>query len=114
MGFLKVLSHHFPATAERNHEIATVQVTVQTQAQYQMNAKLLNEKCLEISCDTGQWCIVCICSTDLDCSYIGARTDAIQQTNIYLGIHHQTHMATFNLTCLSRLIATTAILSQNQ
>ena len=91
MGFLKLLSHRFPAKAERNHDIATVQVKVQTQTQYQMNAKPLSEKCLEISCDVGQWYIVCICSTDLGHGYIGARTDTTQKTDIFVGIHHQTH-----------------------
>jgi hypothetical protein len=46
--------------------------------------------------------------------YIGARTDTTQQTNICLGIHRQTRVATFHPTCLSRLTATAAILSQNQ
>ena len=34
--------------------------------------------------------------------------------NIFLGIHRQTRLATFNPTCLSRLIATSVTLSQNQ
>ena len=46
--------------------------------------------------------------------YIRARTDATQETNICLGIHRQTRVATVNPTCLSRLITTAAILSQNQ
>ena len=46
--------------------------------------------------------------------YSGTRTDTTQQTNISLGIHRQTRVATFNPTCLSRLIDTAAILSQNQ
>jgi len=50
----------------------------------------------------------------LDRGYTGARTDTTQQTNICLGIHRQTRVATFNPTCLSRLIATATILSQNQ
>lgn len=68
MGFLEVLSHHFQARADRSREIVIVQVMVQIQTQYQTNAKPLNEKCSEISCGIGQWCIVCICSTDLVCS----------------------------------------------
>jgi len=55
------------------------------------------KKCLEISCDIEQWCIVCISSTDLGCHYIEARTDTIRQTNICLGIYRQTLVATFNL-----------------
>lgn len=90
MGFLMVLSHHFPAKPEGNHEIATVQVKVQTQTQYQMNAKPLNEKCVEISYDIEQWCIVFICSTDLGHGYTGARTDTTQQANICVGVHRQT------------------------
>ena len=46
--------------------------------------------------------------------YNGDRTDTTQQTNIYLGIHRQTRVATFNPTCLSRLTDTAAIISQNQ
>jgi hypothetical protein len=38
--------------------------------------------------------------------YAGASTDTTQQTNICLGIHRQTRVATFNPTCLSILIAT--------
>jgi hypothetical protein len=41
--------------------------------------------------------------------YIGARTDTTQQTNICLGIHRQTRVATFNTTYLSRLIATVGL-----
>jgi len=46
--------------------------------------------------------------------YTGARTDTTEQTNICLGIHRQTRVVTFNPTCLSRLIATAAVLPQNQ
>ena len=46
--------------------------------------------------------------------YIGVRTDTTQQTNMCLGIHRQTRVATFNPTCLPRLIATAATLPQNQ
>ena len=38
------------------------------------------------------------------------KTDTTQQTNICLGIHRQTCMATFNMTCLSRLLATNGLL----
>ena len=41
--------------------------------------------------------------------YNGARADTAQQTNICLGIHRQTRVATFNPTCLSRLIATVSL-----
>jgi len=34
--------------------------------------------------------------------YVGDRTDTAQQTDICLGIHRQTRLATFNPTCLSR------------
>ena len=42
--------------------------------------------------------------------YFGARTDTTQQTNICLGIHRQICVATFNPTCLSRLLATKGLL----
>ena len=42
--------------------------------------------------------------------YIGARTDTTEQTNICLGIHRQTRVATFNPTCLSILLATHGLL----
>jgi len=38
--------------------------------------------------------------------YIAARTDTTQQTNFCLGLHLQICVATFNLTCLSRLLPT--------
>ena len=37
---------------------------------------------------------------------VGARTDTSQQTNVCLGIQRQTCVATFNSSCLSRLVAT--------
>ena len=42
--------------------------------------------------------------------YIGARTNTTEQTSICLNIHRQTRVATFNPTCLTRLIATKALL----
>ena len=42
--------------------------------------------------------------------YITARTDTTQQTNMCLGIHFQTCVATFNPTCLFRLLPTTVLL----
>jgi len=37
--------------------------------------------------------------------YAGARNDTAQQTNICLGTHRQTYMATFNPTCLPRFLS---------
>jgi hypothetical protein len=37
------------------------------------------------------------------------RGDTTQETNICLDIHRQTRVATFNPTCLSRLIATVGL-----
>jgi len=42
--------------------------------------------------------------------YIAARTDTTQQTNICLGLHLQICVATFNLTCLSRLLPTKGLI----
>jgi hypothetical protein len=52
---------------------------------------------------------VCM-SCGLGCSYIGPRIDTTQQTNVFLGIHCQTGVATFNLTCLSTLRATKGLI----
>jgi len=72
------------------------------------------ERCIKLSTN------VCVCTRGASDphlrrpDYIGARTDSTQQTNICLGIHRQTRVATFNPTCLSRLTATEDVLSQNQ
>ena len=42
--------------------------------------------------------------------HISARTNTTQQINICLGIHFQTCVATFNPTCLFRLLPTTILL----
>jgi len=42
--------------------------------------------------------------------YTAARTDTTQQTNFCLGLHLQTCVATFNLTCLSRLLPTKGLI----
>ena len=52
------------------------------------------------------WCAV----PTLGRGYIGARIDTTQQTNICLGIHRQTRVATFNPTSLSSLLAIKGLL----
>jgi hypothetical protein len=42
--------------------------------------------------------------------YIRARTDSTQRNRICLDIHRQTCVASFNLTCLSRLLTTKVLL----
>jgi hypothetical protein len=43
--------------------------------------------------------------------YVGSTTDTTQQTNICLGIHRRTCVATFNPICPSRLLPTKGLLS---
>ena len=45
--------------------------------------------------------------------YTGSTTDTTQQTNICLGIHRLTYVATFNPTCPSRLLPTKGLLFLN-
>ena len=85
-------------------------------ATFQLVAQCLNRPCHRVHYTDGTYSLYgCqeesyTRTTKKGYGYVGARTDKTHQTNICLGIHIQTCVATFNLTGLSRLLASVCLL----